>query len=112
MHHRPVDDLVDEDGRRGRRDHGKPALGVQFPVAEPYHDKGHKQAQSPHPRVVRRADIKKKHGPHRVGDAPEAFVEVETKDEAIEVAQTYFTEPRVLMVCTPADADILGYDTY
>ena len=42
----------------------------------------------------------------------EFFVEVETKKEAIEVAHTYFTEPRFLMVCTPEDADILGYDTY
>ena len=42
----------------------------------------------------------------------EFFVEVETKEEAIEVAQTYFTEPKFLMVCTPEDADILGYDTY
>ena len=40
------------------------------------------------------------------------FVEAETKDEAIEIAQTYFTEPRFLVICTPEDADILGYDTY
>ena len=42
----------------------------------------------------------------------EFFVEVETKEEAIEVAQTYFIEPKFLMVCTPEDADILGFDTY
>ena len=42
----------------------------------------------------------------------EFFVERETKEEAITVAKTYFEEPRFLMVCTPEDADILGYDTY
>lgn len=40
------------------------------------------------------------------------FVEVKTIKEANEVARTYFEDPRLLMVCTPEDADILGYDTY
>lgn len=42
----------------------------------------------------------------------EFFVERESKKEAIEVAEMYFEEPRLLMICTPEDADILGYDTY
>lgn len=40
------------------------------------------------------------------------FVETDSKEEALRVANTYFEEPRLLMICTPEDADILGYDTY
>jgi hypothetical protein len=42
----------------------------------------------------------------------EFFVETDSKEEALRVANTYFEEPRLLMICTPEDADILGYDTY
>ena len=42
----------------------------------------------------------------------EFFVECNTKEMAIHTARQYFEEPRLIMVCTPEDADILGYDTY
>lgn len=40
------------------------------------------------------------------------FVETDSKEEATKVANTYFKEPRLLMICNPEEADILGYDTY
>ena len=42
----------------------------------------------------------------------EFFVETSSKVEAMETAKQYFEVPRLIMVCTPEDADILGYDTY
>lgn len=42
----------------------------------------------------------------------EFFVECDTKEEATTTAKMYFKEPRLLMICTPEEADILGYDTY
>ena len=42
----------------------------------------------------------------------EFLVETDMKEKAYLCAYTYFEEPRLLMICTPEDADILGYDTY
>jgi hypothetical protein len=42
----------------------------------------------------------------------EFFVEIETKEEAVTTAKTYFEEPILIGIFSPEDADILGYDTY
>ena len=42
----------------------------------------------------------------------EFFVEVETEEEAIEIAERFFDEPVLKGIFSPEDADILGYDTY
>lgn len=40
------------------------------------------------------------------------FVEVETLDDALAIANEYFESPRLMDVMTTEEADILGYDTY
>lgn len=42
----------------------------------------------------------------------EFFVETSSKEEALTTARTYFTSPRLIMICNLEDADILGFDTY
>ena len=42
----------------------------------------------------------------------EFFVEVETLDDALAIANNYFESPCLIDVMTTEEADILGYDTY
>lgn len=42
----------------------------------------------------------------------EFFVETESVNDALTIANYYFKSPILLDIITPDEADILGYDTY